>query len=78
MSTPEAPVTSRIRIAQKDSRSGTRGRWQPRVGRSGGGSSGSTAAHTGLLHVWLTSHVWDVVPRKDGNRAEEVPARVQA
>lgn len=32
----------------------------------------------GLLRVWLTSLMWDVVPRKDGCHAQEVPAGVQA
>ena len=29
---------------------------------------------SGLLHGWLTSHVWRSAPRKDVHRAEEVPA----
>jgi uncharacterized protein with ParB-like and HNH nuclease domain len=28
----------------------------------------------GLLHGWLTFHVWRCAPRKDVHRAEEVPA----
>ncbi len=32
----------------------------------------------GLPWVWLTSLMWDVVPRKDGCHAHEVPAGVQA
>lgn len=32
---------------------------------------------TGLLSVWLTSHLWGVSLRKDGCHAEEVPFRVQ-
>jgi hypothetical protein len=32
------------------------------------------ATKLGLLHVWLTSHVWSRAPRKDVRRAEEVPA----
>ncbi len=46
MSTHDEPVVSRIRIPQKQSWSGTRGRWHP-SGCSGGlGSSGSMAAKT--------------------------------
>ena len=33
---------------------------------------------TGLLHGWLTFHVWGLAPREDGNHAEEVSIGVQA
>jgi hypothetical protein len=32
----------------------------------------------GLLHGWLTFHVWGLAPREDGNHAEEVSTGVQA
>ena len=37
-----------------------------------------TQRWSGLLQVWLTLHLWDVVPQEGCQRAQEVPAGVQA
>ncbi len=72
MSTQEVPVTSRISTPQKHGRSGTRGRWQPNGwDRSGGGSSGSTAAQSVALSSSASvssffSRVFSVSSRRSG------------
>jgi hypothetical protein len=69
MSTHDAPVTSRNRIPRKQSRSGTRGRWQPSgCVRGGGGIKGSIAAQmasttSGSRARMMTSVLHQVIGR---------------